>query len=279
MPVQVSLNTVESAFQIDNLKLQTQKISFGVFHAPCTRHCHGRHFYEAHLIYSGKGTLIANGSQYPLVPGDFYMTGPNIDHGQLTDSDNPMAEYCLSLEIRLRGNLPFTAFSSSLYHTHFWFGKDQDARCLKLFQQLEQEALHRSIGYAVNVQSIVSSILVELVRNYTDYAPASENSPSVPDSRRMLLIDHCFLSQYNTITEERLSRLLNLSTRQLQRFLKENYGKTFTQMKKNARLNKGAELLEQGFSLEEAAARTGYEDISHFRKLMTDFRQKQKTRD
>lgn len=67
-------------------------------------------------------------------------------------------------------------------------------------------------------------------------------------TRRMLLIDNCFLSQYATITEENLSRILNFSIRQLQRFLKENYGKTFVQMRRTARLNKAAELLEKGFS-------------------------------
>lgn len=133
------------------------------------------------------------------------------------------------------------------FDTHFWFEKDENGECLKLFERLEQESLHRSIGYINNVQSILSSVLVELVRNYTGYAPFTGERHSAPDSKRMLIIDNCFLSQYATITEEKLSRILNLSIRQLQRFLKEYYGKTFVQMRQTARLNKAAELLKKAF--------------------------------
>lgn len=271
MPVQIQLDDVEIAFKLDNLSLRAEQVSYGIFNDSCTRHHHGSHFYEAHLICGGKGALIVDNTEYPLHTGHLYMTGPNIDHEQLTDPHDPMAEYCLGIEIKKLKNTPATAFSNILSDTHFWFGEDKNGECRKLFERLEWESLHRSIGYAINVQSIVSSILVELVRNYTGYAPSDRERLSTPDAKRMLVIDNCFLSQYADITEENLSRILNLSTRQLQRFLKENYGKTFVQMRQTARLNKAAELLEKSVSIEEAASLVGYDDASYFKQLFRRF--------
>lgn len=267
MPLQIQLDDIEIAFKLDNLSLRVEQASYGIFYGSCTRHHHGSHFYEAHLVCGGKGILIAGGREYPLRAGHLYMTGPNIDHEQQTDPADPMAEYCLGIELKKRKNVPATSFSEAFADTHFWFGEDQNGECLRLFERLEWESLHRSIGYTNNVQSIITAILVELVRGYTGNAPSTGDPQAAPDNRRMLIIDNCFLSQYATITEEELSRILNLSIRQLQRFLKENYGKTFIQMRQTARLNKAAELLEKGVSMENVSSMVGYEDVSYFKRL------------
>lgn len=268
MPIQIQLDDIEVSFRLDNLKITIEQANYGIFNTSYTKHHHGRHFYEAHLVCGGKGMLVTDDTSYPLKAGVLYMTGPNVNHEQLTDSTDPMAEYCLSFKLTKCKNSAFTPFSSALYDTHFWVGEDTSSACLRLFHQLEQESSSRNIGYTYNLQSTITSLLVALVRNYTGYARDGQKTFSNPDNKRMLIIDNCFLSQYATITESELSNILNLSTRQLQRFIKQYYNKTFSQMRQNARLNKAVELLDKGYSMDAVATMVGYEDVAYFKRLL-----------
>ena len=61
------------------------------------RHSHSKNYYEAHLICGGKGTLIADEEVYPLEKGSLFMTGPDVVHAQITDSQDLLEEYCLGI--------------------------------------------------------------------------------------------------------------------------------------------------------------------------------------
>lgn len=114
----------------------------------------------------------------------------------------------------------------------------------------------------------MSFILVLLVRAYTNNAASPDKHQPVPDNRRNIITDYNFIYKYATITRRELAQMLYLSERQLQRFLEKEYGKSFSQLKKEARLNKARELLKQGKSIEETAALVGYTDIRSFNKLL-----------
>ena len=86
-------------FQFYNLKIKVIGIRYGVIFESYPRHRHGKHFYEAHLVCRGKGTLIANEREYPLTTGTLYMTGQLITHEQITDTSDPMDEYYVQFEI------------------------------------------------------------------------------------------------------------------------------------------------------------------------------------
>lgn len=65
----------------------------------------------------------------------------------------------------------------------------------------------------------------------------------IPDDRRMNIVDGYFLFNYANLSEEDLGNILGLSSRQVQRFLKKNYGKSFSEMKREAKLNKAFEFM------------------------------------
>mgnify|MGYP000724274975 CR=1 FL=1 len=77
-----------------------------------------------------------------------------------------------------------------------------------------------------------------------------------------------FLYKYSTVTRDELAKKLNLSQRQLHRILLKQYGKTFSELKREARLNKARELLQNGKTYEEAVAAVGYSDMRSFLKLI-----------
>lgn len=252
----LNISDANISFQLDNLKIKIIQISYGVFYAPYPKHRHGNRFYEAHLVCGGKGTLIADGAEYPLSAGVLYMTGPGVTHEQLTDTTDPMDEYCFQFEISERKGKS-SRTSELIKNTHFWFGTDtQNTRLL--FDMLTAEDEKRETGFGKSVVNLASELLIWLARSYSGSEKAVDYTRITPDDKRMIIVDDSFLYNHATLTLEELSRKLNLSMRQTQRFLKKNYGKTFMHMRAEARKNKAQELIRAGYSLSEAASAVGY---------------------
>ena len=195
------------------------------------------------------------------------MTGPDVVHAQITDSQDLLEEYCLGFEVKKPKKSCDSEASKALLDTKFWIGKDS-GNGETLFEMLSSESQTRSIGYQNNIKNIISSILVVLIRAYTGNSVSTEITSALSDDRRINIIDYMFLYKYSTVTRDELAKKLNLSQRQLHRILLKQYGKTFSELKREARLNKARELLQNGKTYEEAVAAVGYSDMRSFLKLI-----------
>ena len=98
----INLRDVELKLRFDNLHITIEQVDYGVFHDSIMRHSHSKNYYEAHLICGGKGTLIADEEVYPLEKGSLFMTGPDVVHAQITDSQDLLEEY---LKLKNQKNL------------------------------------------------------------------------------------------------------------------------------------------------------------------------------
>lgn len=268
MAVPFNLDHLNIKFMFDTLIVSVTQVSYGIFSCDFPMHQHSNSTYELHLVSGGNGTLILKDATLSLNAGNLYMTGPGIAHEQQTDGNSPMEEYCITLDIKKDKKAKLSTMAKLFFETTFWFGNDYCNHCLDLFQRLEQESVNQQIGYAQNAKCLISEIIVELVRNYTGRIQLNENTSISLTNRRTMLIDQCFISHYATITESSLCELLALSPRQLQRFLKKNYNKTFSQMRQSARLTKACELFKKGVPLIEIAENVGYTDLQYLKQML-----------
>lgn len=227
----LNISDANIKFQLENMMVKVLHINYGVFYEPFPKHSHGANFYEAHLVVSGSGTLVADGKTYPLKGGTIYMTGPFVSHEQLTQPEDPMDEYCIQFELSEGKGTKQGKISRLLKNTCFWIGEDKQNIRL-LFELLTLEEEQKNIGYIESVVNLCSMILVSLARNYDGCRQSAEYVSLTPDDKRMVITDNSFLYDSNELTLTELARRLNLSTRQTERFLKKAYGKTFRQMKK-----------------------------------------------
>lgn len=227
----LNISDANIKFQLENVMVKVLHINYGVFYQPFPKHSHGANFYEAHLVVSGSGTLIADGEKYPLKGGTLYMTGPFVSHEQLTQPEDPMDEYCIQFELSETKGTRQGNTAKLLKDTCFWIGEDKQNMRL-LFELLTLEEEQKNIGYIESVVNLCSLILVSLARNYDGCRQSAEYVSLTPDDKRMVITDNSFLYDSNELTLTELARRLNLSTRQTERFLKKAYGKTFRQMKK-----------------------------------------------
>lgn len=267
----IKFNNEYIAIDFENLRLHIYNIGGGRFTFDAEAHSHGKFYYELHLICDGKGTLVTENGSYPLGEGDIFMTGPQIRHKQLTDKDDNMIEYCLGFNISRKKNKPDTPMSELLQKTYFWLGKD-DGAFMQYFEKLADEFDSHNIGFTKAVGHILSLMMVDLVRSYKGKELLMAENFSISDDLRMRIIENIFLEECATITEEEMSARLNLSSRQLLRFLKKQYGKTFAEMKREARIDHAYNMIKHGSDIEEAAASAGYTDIVFFKKILKSYK-------
>lgn len=250
-------------------------IVYEEFNRPIHKHSHGKHSYEIHYIPHGYGQATINNKVYQITPNTLYTTGPNIEHEQIPDSKDPMAEYCIYFKVEQKNvlsNKDSNTISYKFQNNPFWIGEDTQ-KIYPLLKQIFDELDHKYTGYMLQVESLLQQFIVKMVRNYENILPSKVHfQPSNLVDRKYLIVEESFLYDYETITLEFLAKRLGLSTRQTERFLKEHYGKTFLQLKSNARMAMAQLYLnDSSLSISEIAERLNYSSIQHFSYAFKQF--------
>ena len=229
-------------------------------------HTHSNTSYEIHYTRQGRGTVTIDGVSRPVEADTLYITGPGVVHSQISERASPIVEYCLYLNCRRssasRGD-PFALFAE----TAFWMGRDE-GRLLPLLEQLVAENRHPQPGAAEMSETILKQIIILLTRMYRQDAavkPAPSPAPLLTRAGFLPIIEDAFFYRYRTLTLTDLSRLLGLSTRQTQRLLQQNFGRTFSQKLTEARMAAASQyLLNTDLSVTEISERAGFSSIEHF---------------
>jgi len=229
-------------------------------------HRHSNVSYEIHYTRSGQGDVTIDGRTRNVGPDTLYVTGPGIEHAQRSNPRSPIVEYCLYLNCELSprgGEDPFFRFAS----THFWMGED-DGRVYPLLEKLIEEGRRPRPGAREMAEALLRQIIVLLMRMYRQEAapaPVRMRVPALTRAGLMPIIEDAFFYRHRTLTLSDLASLLNLSQRQTQRLLRDNFGKTFSQKLTDARMAAASQLLTgTDLSVTEIAERSGYSSIEHF---------------
>lgn len=261
MPVQHQL---EAPFLLEGMSVWAANIIFAPFLSSIPAHSHGTGCYEIHFIAAGRGSLQTESGDYAIEPDSLFVTGPHVVHAQQPDTADPMQEYCVYLRTALSGKTP-SPLAEAFCSVPFWFGRD-NGEIRAIFQQIFHEFTQKRTGYTVQVQLLLSQLLVKLVRHYETAqctgAPAAyrPHTDAVP-----FIIEECFLYEYRTLTLQTLAERLGFSPRQTQRLLKRYYGRTFQQKKQEARLSAAVELLRGSRRrIAEISEDLGFSSPEHF---------------
>lgn len=242
-------------------------IVFEKFMRSMPRHSHGHNSYELHYIPYGHGTVFINNQLYEIGPNTLYMTGPHIVHEQIPVKDDPMAEYCIYFKLEKKEtSLPVRdSVASKFEQTHLWFGQDTQ-ELYPLMQQIFFELEHRYTGYMLQVETLLQQCVIKTVRNYENRQHSRVHfSPSNLVDSKYIIVEECFLYEYETITLESLAQRLGLSVRQTERFFRDYYGKTFLQKKKEAKMSMAKIYLDHDeINISEIADRLNYSSVQHF---------------
>lgn len=264
--MKTSFQNLNISFSLDGVSIDLLNIISERFARTIPAHSHGSNCYEIHYIPYGFGKLIADGRPYDITPNTLYITGPHIEHAQFPDAGNPMFEYCVYLRFqKLPQNRKPSHLISTFTDKNFWFGNDsQDINTTmkQIFGELEQ----KYIGYKTQVESLLMTLLIKLVRNYEQYKLSNEQTATnAPLDDKARIIEDYFLYESDSLSLTTLSERLSLSTRQTERLLREYYNKSFQEKKAEARMSAAAILLgDTHRSISEIAETLGFSSPEHF---------------
>ena len=229
-------------------------------------HTHSNTSYEIHYTERGQGTVTIDGETHPVIEDTLYITGPRVVHAQMAKPDAPVTEYCLYLNCErtaVSTRDPFALFAD----TAFWMGRDE-GRVYPLLKALIDESRQPQPDTAEMLETLLKQIIIRLTRMYRQQVPAKPApfpAPLLTRAGLMPIIEDAFFYRYRSLTLDDLAGLLNLSVRQTQRLLQQNFGKTFSQKLTEARMAAASQyLLNTDLSVTEISERTGFSSIEHF---------------
>lgn len=254
-------------FTIGALAITPVHVRIELLRPMIAAHRHSHTSYEIHYTAKGKGTVIIEGERYPVYENILYVTGPDVEHAQMSDPADPILEYCLYLNCRQsRGKSQ--DFSMNLFReTKFWFGEDQEG-VFSVLSQLIEEQRNSNPDSGEMTEALLRQILVLLTRTYRKSRQISEQNQKTrffSDAKMYPAIEDAFFYGYQTIQLDDLAKMLHLSHRQTQRFLQEHYGMTFSQKRAEARMAAAAQMLiNTEMTISEIAEKVGFSSGEHF---------------
>ncbi|MDO4284906.1 MAG: AraC family transcriptional regulator [Eubacteriales bacterium] len=259
-------DNLDLSFSLDGYTFRALNIVCEQFLRPIPRHAHSEGSYELHYIPRGLGEVFLDGARYPLRPGSLYVTGPHVEHEQFTDAADPMTEYCIYFHIQKKESARLLrSLTERFLQTKLWIGEDTQG-LLPLFLALFQELSQRKAGFSIEVKSLLQQIIVRMVRNYeADSAAAPLPLSHDLHERRSIILEECFLYEYDSLTLPALAARLGLSCRQTQRLLAEQYSQTFQQRRTQARMSAAIAFLRSSDeSVTAIAEHLGFSSVEHF---------------
>lgn len=242
---------------------------------------HAHSDFEFHIIPQGKGYINIEGHDIVVNGGELYITGPLVMHRQLSDKDDPMMEYCLECEIKIiddvagnfsgKENYSFPEEEGvliketlkNLYPASF---KDNWGIALK-FEEIFKEAEERNAGFFIKIQTLLVSIVIDLLRTALsatkDIPKYNIPEKSVNKHRIERLLKFIEINYKNNISLSDASRVLFLSSKQINRLMEKAFSQTFHDYVLNYRFETAKKLLEEtDLSIEEIAYQSGFS--SHY---------------
>lgn len=278
---QIKYTNLDIQFSLDSYSFNVLNLVYEKLDRIIPKHSHSLYSYELHYIVSGYGQAIIDSKHYTLTPNTLYVTGPGIEHEQIPDSKNPMNEFCIYLKVAPSKTIPQNVIEDESVvifdNTPFWLGQDTNG-IKHTIEQIFNEMEQKSLGYRLQVKSLLQQCIIQLIRNYTATS-STKNMKSYTQfdksnlfDQKYIVVEESFLYKYKDITLINLSKNLGLSPRQTERLLKEHYGKTFLQKKNESRMSAAAALLQNtDKSLTEISMELGYSSVEHFSNAFKRF--------
>ena len=218
-------------FEWGGVHFSLVKCGAGVLTEAIPMHCHSQNSYELHFILSGQGTLLIDSGEYKMRAGNFFVTGPNVNHSQIPDQNDPVEDIYIYLQ-RKRAVQPDKEAKLFL-ETHFFYHQEFENACAA---QIVREFKGSLPGREYAAAGLMINLLTRIARLYAPSDSVAKRQLENLNDMRFFIIENMFLYSRDFTLKE-LSQSLGLCERQTQRLLKKYYGKTFREKKRENQQN------------------------------------------
>ena len=227
-------------------------------------HCHN--FYEVYLFMEGDADYLVEGKQYRPTPDSLLLLSPHCFHGVKVNSDMPYRRYSLHFHPDIlsaeRRSLLLSAFPSpDRRNAEIYFEQADRLGLVGCFEALadctqKPEPLRDRL-LPIFIEALLARILS--ISRDASAAASDRDADTVSD---ILL----YLNRHvgEPVTLDQLSDRFYISQHHLNKVFRRATGTTVFDYLLHKRIVLAQELLIDGLSAQEAAARTGFGDYSSF---------------
>ena len=234
---------------------------------------HSHDHLEIAFILSGCGRYRIGGELYDVEEGDLLILNPHVFHqGLVKDEENPATEFFVgAAELWLQGfeenTLPIPK-EGPILHT-------QGELRQKLFRLCTSMEAEKSAGWEGRyfmMKAYMMQLVLLVLKTQMEPVEITEGRPFESVNKKYVveqILDYFEDHYAEKISLDRIADNMYLSPFYISRIFKSEVGDTPIRHLINIRLEKAMVLLKSGFSgsIQEVAARVGYEDAYHFSKL------------
>lgn len=245
---------------------------------PVQAHWH----YFTEIIYMLEGTALieCNEEEFALQPGDLIVFHPQALHSIYTASREPLKYAVIKFDINsLHINSNYTPKLGSIFKSavgnskapiFFTVDSFNDFPLDYVMNKCIHEVAHKDYGYDIRFQSMISSLLIEILRVWrkngfnTDMASLA---PSDSDSLNTIL-EYIDEHSNEVIRVEYLAELCHMSYSYFAKKFHELYGQSCKEYIEFIKISKVKDLLLfTDFDLNYISQETGFSDCSHLIRI------------
>lgn len=221
-------------------------------------------FHDLTYVYHGHSTYLVNGVEYKLQPGDFIYIPAGNTREAYTCPDEPMQCYAANIRLHELGSgngkvaLPFDRVLKTGVTGEF----------ISLYSELDHIWVEKAYNHEMRARAVFMLILDKLI------CRVASGLPMLQEDSRLLKVKQYILHNYmNKIEISYLAKLVGLNPVYLGAFFKQTNGCTLKQYINRIRINNSESLLSTGgYSVGEAAMRSGFEDLFYFSKVYRSYK-------
>ncbi len=216
-------------------------------------------FHDLTYIYKGRSTYLINGVEYNLSQGDFiYVPSGNVRQAY-TSADEPMQ--CFAANFLLNDITTGSGIITLPWEPVIKIGVS--AELISLYSELDHIWVEQSYNYKMRARAVFMLILDKLFCRIASGIPMQQEDP------RLFRIKQYILQNYmHRIEISDLAEIAELNPVYLGAFFKKANGCTIKQYITRIRINNAESLLSTGgYTVSEAAARSGFDDLFYFSKV------------
>ncbi len=250
----------------------TENCHVGANNCSSAMHCHDD--YELRYVAAGTGNQTIIESNYTSSAGDIILLHPDEYHNQFEDGcSKDFSQYSIRFSIRHQKRNPseeqikgYDKLVQILDSVHIM--KDSDFSLLEDFKRLNEEIHYKDCGYFHSIQAYCILIITKFLR----LCEISSNKGLFPpnelryNAHLRVQIDMFFNSRYmDNIKLNDLSSRMNVSERHASRYIKELFGKSFSEKLLEIRIQQAKlKLMKTDLSLSKIASECGFQSPTYF---------------
>ena len=228
------------------------------------RHCNAQ--YELHIALNGICSIDVEEKEFKLIKGDALLIAPGLYHSLKSASDDYecfVFNFFIKTAVVAKDFYENNAKPKKIHLSGFEMGLCNELLGINCSDD----------SFRYRCLSPMYSLLILYVFKKLDFNPDYGKNEVTDLDRRFNYIDNFFEQELaENASEEALARKLNISSRQLNRVLREYYGMSFRKKINSARMNSAGWLLRTtNMTVSEISQTVGYQSETSFFKSFRSY--------